>query len=92
MTLPVSMLFAQAEPMARKDRGSNYVLVQWIKEGIMVGFVMVLIWKLDKNTRLFAGNSILLSLSRVPGHPMNPKMPANLKSQDAQINLTNRLN
>ena len=36
-TLQVSMLFAQAEPMARKDHGSNYILVQWIKVGIMVG-------------------------------------------------------
>ena len=78
--------------MARKDRGSNYGLVQWIKEGIMVGFVIVLIWKLDKNTRLFAGNPILLSLSRVPEDSTNPKMPANLKSQDAQINSIPRLN
>ena len=60
------MLFAQAEPMAKKDRGSNYVLVQWIEEGMMMGFVMVVIWKLDKNTRLFAGNPILLSLCLSP--------------------------
>ena len=53
------MLFAQAEPMARKDRGSNYILVQWIKEAIMGG----LLGKLDKNTRFFAGTRILLSLS-----------------------------
>ena len=33
------MIFAQVKPMARKDR-SNYVLVQWIKEEIMMGFVM----------------------------------------------------
>ena len=58
----ISMLFTQAETVARNDRGSNYVLVQWIEEEIMVGFVMVVIWKLDKNTRLFAGNPILLSL------------------------------
>ena len=49
--------------MARKDCRSNYVLVQWIEEGIMTEFVMVVIWKLDKNTRLFAGTRILLSLS-----------------------------
>ena len=48
--------------MARKDRRSNYVLVQWIKVGIMVGFVMVVIWKVVQNTRLFAGIPILLSL------------------------------
>ena len=61
------MLFAQAEPMAaRKDRGSNYVLVQWIEEGMMMGFVMVVIWKLDKNTCLFAANPILLSLCLSP--------------------------
>ena len=30
-----------------------------------MGFVMAVIWKLDKNTRLFAGTRILLSLSPV---------------------------
>ena len=48
---------------ARKDRRSNYVLAQWIEERMMMGFVMVVIWKCDKNTCLFAGNPILLSLS-----------------------------
>ena len=52
--------------MAKKDRGSNYALVQWIEEGMMMGFVMVVIWKLDKNTRLFAGNPILLSFCLSP--------------------------
>ena len=33
-----------------------------------------------------------LSLYRVPGDPTNPKMPANLKSQDVRINFTPRLN
>ena len=38
-----------------------------------MGFVMVITWKLDKNTRIFTGTHILLSLSsRVPGDPTNP--------------------
>ena len=43
--------------MARKNHRSNYVLVRWIEEGIMMGFVMVVIWKLDKNTHFFAGTT-----------------------------------
>ena len=52
--------------MARKDYRRNYVLTQWIIQGIMMGFVMVVIWKLDKNTHLFAGTRILLSLCLSP--------------------------
>ena len=56
------MLFAKVKPVARKDRRSNYVLVQWIEEGNMMGFVMVIIRNLDKNTNLFAGTRISLSI------------------------------
>ena len=60
------MLFAQVKPMARKNHRSNYVLVRWIEEGIMMGFFMVVIWKLDKNTRFFAGTRILQSICLSP--------------------------
>ena len=52
--------------MAKKDLGSNYVLVQWIEEGMMMGFVMVVIWKVVKNTHLFAGTHMLLFLGLSP--------------------------
>ena len=39
--------------MARKDRGSNYALVQWIEEVIMWGLLWACDTKVLKNTRFF---------------------------------------